>query len=351
MFFKFGVKMGLKNKATVGRATRNNRVRWEEGMKAAPLLDDNKILVPVGKRSWTKIIKKQRYLLLMVVSFVIWILIFRYVPLWGWVMAFQNYKPWLPITQQEWVGWRFFLEIFQDPHFYRAMKNTIAMSFLGFVIGFPLPIILALLLNELRTLRFKRTVQTISYLPYFVSWVVVASIVFRLLSPTDGIINQILLSLKLIDRPIAFMGEPKYFWWIVVLATVWKDLGWNSIIFLAAISGIDPQLYEAATIDGAGRFRKMWHVTLPGITPTIIVLLVMSIGHFINIGFERQFLLRTGPTRDVAEVIDLYILTYGLGAGRFSFGTAAGVFKSVVSLILLTFANWLSKKTTGYRVI
>lgn len=319
-------------------------------MKATPV-PERKILVPVGNKNWKKIIKRQRYLLLMVVSFIIWILIFRYIPLWGWVMAFQDYKPWLPITQQEWVGWKFFIEIFQDPVFYRAMRNTLAMSFLGFFIGFPLPIILALLLNELRNIKFRRTVQTISYLPYFVSWVVVASIVFRMLSPTDGIINQILLSLNLIDRPIAFMGEPQFFWWIVVFSTVWKEVGWNSIIFLAAISGIDPQLYEAATIDGAGRFRKMWHITLAGIMPTIIVLLVMSIGHLINIGFERQFLLRTGPTRDMAEVIDLYILTYGLGAGRFSFGTAAGVFKSVVSLILLTFANWLSKKTTGYRVI
>ena len=151
--------------------------------------------------------------------------------------------------------------------------------------------------------------------------------------------------------PIVFMAEPKYFWWIVVFSDIWKEIGWNTIIFLAAMAGIDPELYEAATIDGASRFRRMWHITLPGIMPTIIVILILATGNLINIGFERQFLLRTAATREVADVIDLFILTFGIGAGRFSFGTAAGIFKSVVSLTLLTFANWLSKKTAGYKVV
>ncbi|MFY9146909.1 MAG: ABC transporter permease subunit [Bacillota bacterium] len=287
---------------------------------------------------------------MMVFIFVVWVIIFRYVPLWGWLMAFQDYKPWKPITDQQWVGLQQFVELFKDRDFYRAMRNTLAMSFLGLAIGFPIPILLALLINELGNKRFKRIVQTVSYLPHFVSWVVIASIVFRILSPL-GVVNNILLSLGVIDQAIAFMGEPKYFWWIVVFTDLWKEMGWNSIVYLAAIAGISPELYEAATIDGAGRFRKMWHITLPGIMPTIVVLLVLSIGNIINIGFERQFLLRTASTRDVADVIDLYILNYGLGTGRYSFGTAAGVFKSVVSLVLLTLANSLSKKLTGYRVI
>ena len=302
------------------------------------------------KRSWLKLLSRQRYLIMMVVIFVVWVIIFRYVPLWGWLMAFQEYKPWKPITDQEWVGLKQFSELFRDRDFYRAMRNTLAMSFLGLAIGFPVPIVLALLINELKNQKFKRTVQTISYLPHFVSWVVIASIVFRILSPL-GVVNHVLQSLGIIDNPIAFMGEPKYFWWIVVFSDLWKEMGWNSIVYLAAMAGVSPELYEAATIDGAGRFRKMWHITLPGIMPTIIVLLVLSIGNLINIGFERQFLLRTASTRDVADVIDLYILNYGLGTGRFSFGTAAGVFKSAVSLVLLTFANWLSKRTTGYKVI
>jgi len=302
------------------------------------------------KKVWWTILKQQKYLFLMVITFVIWILIFKYIPLWGWTMAFQNYKPWKSFTQQEWVGFKYFIELFHDADFYRAMKNTIGISILSFIFGFPLPIILALFLNELRNLKFKRTVQTISYLPHFVSWVVVASIVFEMLSPS-GIVNRLLMSLKFINTPIVFMAEPKYFWWIVVFSDIWKEIGWNSIIFLAAMAGIDPELYEAATIDGASRFKKMWYVTIPGIMSTIIVILIICIGNFINIGFERQFLLRTAATREAADVIDLYILNYGLGAGRFSFGTAAGVFKSIVSLVLLTFANHFSKKTTGYKII
>jgi putative aldouronate transport system permease protein len=306
-------------------------------------------LVP-NKRNWRKTIARQKYLILMVITFVVWVIIFRYVPLWGWLMAFQDYKPWKSITDQQWVGLKQFIELFKDVDFYRSMRNTLAMSFLGLAFGFPIPIMLALLINEIKHPRFKRTVQTISYLPHFVSWVVIASIVFRVLSPL-GIVNEVLIRLGIIDNAIAFMGEPAYFWWIVVFTDLWKEMGWNSIVYLAAMAGVSPELHEAAIIDGAGRFKRMWYVTIPGIMPTIVVLLVLSIGNIINIGFERQFLLRTASTRDVADVIDLYILNYGIGTGRFSFGTAAGVFKSVVSLSLLTIANWLSRRTTGYKVI
>jgi putative aldouronate transport system permease protein len=306
-------------------------------------------LVP-NKRNLRKTIARQKYLILMVITFVVWVIIFRYVPLWGWLMAFQDYKPWKSITDQQWVGLKQFIELFKDVDFYRSMRNTLAMSFLGLAFGFPIPIMLALLINEIKHPRFKRTVQTISYLPHFVSWVVIASIVFRVLSPL-GIVNEVLIRLGIIDNAIAFMGEPAYFWWIVVFTDLWKEMGWNSIVYLAAMAGVSPELHEAAIIDGAGRFKRMWYVTIPGIMPTIVVLLVLSIGNIINIGFERQFLLRTASTRDVADVIDLYILNYGIGTGRFSFGTAAGVFKSVVSLSLLTIANWLSRRTTGYKVI
>lgn len=306
-------------------------------------------LVP-NKRNWRKTIARQKYLILMVITFVVWVIIFRYVPLWGWLMAFQDYKPWKSIADQQWVGLKQFIELFKDVDFYRSMRNTLAMSFLGLAFGFPIPIMLALLINEIKHPRFKRTVQTISYLPHFVSWVVIASIVFRVLSPL-GIVNEVLIRLGIIDSAIAFMGEPAYFWWIVVFTDLWKEMGWNSIVYLAAMAGVSPELHEAAIIDGAGRFKRMWYVTIPGIMPTIVVLLVLSIGNIINIGFERQFLLRTASTRDVADVIDLYILNYGIGTGRFSFGTAAGVFKSVVSLSLLTIANWLSRRTTGYKVI
>lgn len=320
-------------------------------MSVEPVADGHSLmpLVP-NKRNLRKTIARQKYLILMVITFVVWVIIFRYVPLWGWLMAFQDYKPWKSITDQQWVGLKQFIELFKDVDFYRSMRNTLAMSFLGLAFGFPIPIMLALLINEIKNPRFKRTVQTISYLPHFVSWVVIASIVFRVLSPL-GIVNEVLIRLGIIDNAIAFMGEPAYFWWIVVFTDLWKEMGWNSIVYLAAMAGVSPELHEAAIIDGAGRFKRMWYVTIPGIMPTIVVLLVLSIGNIINIGFERQFLLRTASTRDVADVIDLYILNYGIGTGRFSFGTAAGVFKSVVSLSLLTIANWLSRRTTGYKVI
>jgi len=297
-----------------------------------------------------KIIRRQKYLILMIFPFVVWLIIFRYIPLWGWITAFQNYKPGIPIFQQQWVGLKYFKEMFSDPEFYLVMRNTLAMSILGLIFGFPLPIILAILINEIRHNTFKRTVQTISYLPHFVSWVIVASIVHAMLAP-DGVVNYALLKLGLIKQPILFFGEPKYFWWIVVFSDIWKEVGWNTIIFLAAMTAINPELYEAAEVDGASRFRKIWHITLPGIMPTVIMILILSIGNIINIGFERQFLLRTSAVRNVSDVIDLYALDYGIRAGRFSFGTAAGIFKSVISLILLFSANKVSKKVTGHKIM
>ena len=285
----------------------------------------------------------------MILPFVIWLVIFRYLPLWGWITAFQNYKPGVPLFQQQWVGLKYFKEMFSDPEFYLVMRNTLAMSLLGLIFGFPLPILLALLINEIRNESFKRTVQTISYLPHFVSWVIVASIVHAMLAP-DGVVNYLLMQIGLIQEPILFLGEPRYFWWIVVFADLWKELGWNTIIYLAAIADVNPALYEAAEIDGAGRFKKMQYITLPCIMPVVTVILILSIGNIINIGYERQFLLRTPAVREVSEVIDLYALDYGIRAGRFSFGTAASMFKSVISLILVFSANQMSKRVSDYRI-
>jgi len=296
-----------------------------------------------------KIVSQQKYLIAMCLPFIIWIIIFAYVPLWGWTMAFQEYKPGLTFFEQKWVGFKHFIRLFNDSMFYLVLRNTVAMSVLGLIFGFTLPIILALLLNEIRNLTFKRTVQTISYLPHFVSWVVIASIVTEFLS-MNGPLNSFLISLGLLDEPVQFLIEPKLFWWIVVASDVWKELGWNSIIFLAAISSIDPELYEAATVDGAGRYAKMRHITLPGIMPTVVVILIMSIGNLINIGFEKQLLLGNPLVKEYSDVLDIYILNYGIGSGRYSLGTAAGMFKSLVSLILLTIANTISKKTTDIRI-
>jgi putative aldouronate transport system permease protein len=297
------------------------------------------------------VLARQKYLLLMSVPFMIWLFIFRYIPLWGWTMAFQQYRPGVAFMKQKWVGLKYFIEMFNDPQFYLVMRNTLVMSFLGLLIGFTLPIVLAIMINEVRSIAFKKTIQTISYLPHFVSWVIVASMFSKMLSTDNGAVNQLLMALGLIPKPVQFMAVPRYFWWIITFADLWKEIGWNSIIFLAAIAGIPQELYEAARVDGAGRFRSIWHITLPGILTTIMVILIMNIGHFINIGFEKQFLMRNNIVREYSDVLDIYILDRGINAARFAFGTAAGIFRSVVSVILIFAANSASRKTLGIRVI
>lgn len=292
----------------------------------------------------------QRYLLLMCLPFVIWVILFRYVPIWGWTMAFQHYKPHRTFAQQQWVGLAHFRELFRDPMFYQVMRNTLAMSFLSLICGYTLPIIFALLLNELRSGFFKRFIQTVSYLPHFVSWVIVAGMFYRLLGVGGGV-NEALLAMGIVDKPVLFFAKPEYFWGLVTSIDVWKEIGWNSIIFLAAIMAVDGQLYDAAAVDGAGRFRRMWHITLPGISPVIAIMLIMSIGNLINIGFEKQFLLGNNLVKEYSEVLDLYVLNYGIKLGRYSYGTAIGIFKSVVSIVLLFFANRVIRRISDDEVI
>jgi putative aldouronate transport system permease protein len=275
----------------------------------------------------------------MCIPFVVWLIIFRYIPIWGWVMGFQEFRPGQPI---KWVGFAQFIKLFQEPRFYLTLRNTIVMSLLNLVFGTIFAIAFALFLNEIKISSFKRTVQTISYLPYFVSWVIVASIFTKLLA-LSGPINEVLTHLKIVKEPISFFGKKEYFWWIHTGIWLWKNTGWNAIIYLAAISGINPEIYEAAKIDGAGRFRQMWHVTLPGMLPTIVVILIMNIGWLINIGFESQFLLNNYLVIENAEVLDLYVINYGIRLSRYSYGTAIGIFKSVVSIFLVILANRLAK--------
>ena len=304
----------------------------------------------LNKRKWKKMLFEQRYLMLMSFPFVIWLIIFRYFPLWGWTMAFQDYKPGVPFTAQHWVGFKYFAMMFKDPEFFRVMRNTLAMSFMSLLAGFTLPVILAIMLNEVMNNTFKRTIQTISYLPHFVSWVVVASL-FRQMLSVNGIVNHILMSLGILHESVQYLAEPHLFWIIVTIADIWKELGWNSIIFFAAIAGIPQELFEAATVDGAGRFKRILHITIPGIMPTLVVMLIMSIGNIINIGFERQYLMRNDLVRDFSDVLDLYILNAGVNSGRYAFGTAIGIFKSLVSIVLVFGANRLSRKSLGYKIV
>jgi len=299
---------------------------------------------------WRKIVQ-QRYLYLMTVPFVAWLVVFSYLPIWGWLMAFQDYKPGKSILAQEWVGLEHFVTLFRDPGFYLVLRNTLAMSVMGLVVGFTIPILFALLINEIRGSAFKRTIQTVSYLPHFVSWVVVAGLVTKMLAVEGGAVNELLMSLRLIEEPIQFLAKGEYFWSIVTLSDMWKETGWNSIIFLAAMAGIDQEQYEAATVDGASRWRKMWHITLPGIRPTFMVLLILSIGHLISIGFEKQFLLGNSVVSDYSRVLDLYALDYGLGMSRYSFGTAIGIFNSVVGIFLVLTANGIYRRIAKESII
>jgi len=303
------------------------------------------------KKSFWEEFLQQKYLYMMSIPFVILVIVFNYLPLWGWTMAFQHYKPALSFSEQQWVGFQNFAELFADERFHLVLRNTLAMSILGLIVGFVFPIMFAVLLNEVRLNYFKRTVQTITYLPHFVSWVVVAGIITKMLSIDGGIVNELLVHIGIIDKPIQFMAKGEYFWGIVVASDLWKEMGWNAIIFLAAIAGIDSQLYEAAKVDGAGRWRQIWHVTLPGIRPTILVLLILSIGHLTSIGFEKQFLLGNSLTVDYSEVLDLYALNYGIGMGRYSYGTAIGIFNSVISIILLLAANGIFKRFSNQSVM
>ncbi|MEK5437767.1 MULTISPECIES: ABC transporter permease [Paenibacillus] len=301
-------------------------------------------------RFWPTFIQ-QKYLYMMAFPFVLWAFVFNYLPLWGWTMAFQKYKPGKSFFDQKWVGLQYFRELFQDDQFFNALRNTLAMSIMGLLAGFIIPIIFAILLNELRLQFLKRFVQTVSYLPHFVSWVVAAGIITKMLSTDNGAVNDLLLSLHLISEPIQFMAKGHLFWGIVTASDVWKETGWNTIIYLAAISGIGPELYEAARVDGASRLQQVRNITLPGIQTTIIILLIISIGHLISIGFEKQFLLGNNLVRDYSQTLDLYALNYGLGMGRFSFGTAINIFNSVVSVILLFVANGIFKKITKESII
>ncbi len=308
-----------------------------------PRREDKKVQL-----NW-KEVKRQKTLLIWSAIFVIYGIIFYYIPLGGWIMAFQNYKPRTGLLHSQFVGLDKFKFLFSDSTFMEVIRNTFAMGILNLVTTFFMAILFAILLNELRSQFGKKAVQTISYLPHFLSWIIVTGILHDALSST-GIVNEILVKLNIIDSPISFFSIPELFWPIVAFANVWKETGWNAIIYLAAITSIDPSLYEAASIDGAGRWAKIKYITLPGIRPTIMILLLMNIGNVLNAGFEVQYLLRNGLIQNVANTIDIYVLTWGISQSDYSMGTAAGIFKSVVAILLIVIANYIAKRTGEERL-
>lgn len=272
----------------------------------------------------------------------VYFIVFKYLPMGGLIIAFQDYQPFLGITGSPWVGLKHFIRLFTEPTFLMLLKNTLILFAMNIIFFFPLPIILALMLNEVQSKWFKNAVQTMMYLPHFMSWVIIVSITYVFLNMDGGVVNEMLASLGF--NKISFLTAPEWLRTMYIGQIIWKELGWSTIIFLAAITVVDPQLYEAVEIDGGGRWRKTWHITLPAIRPIIITLLILKIGSTLDLGFEHMYLLLNSMNREVAEIFDTYIYTAGLKNGQLSFSTTVGLFKGLVGLILVMLSNKLAKK-------
>ena len=373
--------------------------------------------VGANKKGFWKTLSKQKMLVLMSVPFVLYIFLFRYVPLWGWKMAFHDfYRPssttfelakmektekvteivevtdlspqfnedgtpkldengeqiilyetrseekvkevpilgedGKPVYVNKFLGmFKWFAKLFSDSEFTLALRNTICMSLISTVLGYITAITLAVFMNEVKSIAIKRVVQTLSYLPHFLSWIIVTSLVANVLSTENGVINDMLMGMGIIKEPILFLSIKKYFWSIIGWTYVWKEVGWNTIVYLGAMTSVDPCLYEAAEIDGCGRLRKIWHITLPGIRPTIIIIMILSAGHVLDANFDMPYFLRNPMVEDVANTIDIYVLKYGFQRFNFSLATAAGIFKNFVNILLLLIANYAAKKFGEERLV
>jgi putative aldouronate transport system permease protein len=289
----------------------------------------------------------QLYLMLLLpISFFV---VFKYGPMYGVLIAFKDYNLFEGINKSPWVGLDVFKEIFRMDDFYLALRNTFMLNFLDLVFSFPAPIILALMLNELRIVWFKKMAQTILYLPHFISWIIIGGIITQVFATKSGLANEFLGRFGIQEIP--FLSD-KFYWLITYLFTgIWQSAGWGTILYLAALTGINKDLYEAAEVDGATRFKKMRHITLPGIKPTIIVLLILKLGEMVQIGFERPFVIGNITVREFSDVLSTFVYRMGLQNGDYSIATAVGLFQAVVGLIFILTSNYISKKTTGHGII
>ena len=290
---------------------------------------------------------RHRYLFALLAAALVWTIVFKYVPMYGVIIAFQKYRFWDGIWGSEWVGLHHFTRMFDGTtDFGRIFRNTVLISLYRLFWGFPAPIILALLLNEVRQRHFKRTVQTISYLPHFLSWVVLGGVIRSILSPSTGVVNSVITALG--GAEIHFLANIDWFVTVLISSGVWQQVGWGSIIFLAAIAGVDPQLHESAIVDGAGKLRQAWSITIPSIIPVIIIMFILRVGDILDAGFDQIFMLYNPAVYEVADIIDTYVYRVGLAELQYSFAAAVGLFKNVIGLILVVIVNRAAKSVGEY---
>lgn len=287
-------------------------------------------------------LKRDKWLYILLLPGLLYFLVFKYVPMWGILLAFKNYQPFTGFWNSEWVGFEHFRIFFSNPEFVMLLRNTLLLSLYNLIFFFPAPIVLSILLNEVRLAFFKRTVQTLIYVPHFISMVIVASMTYVFLTTQGGPVNALLF--KYTGTTIEFLATTEWFRPIIIIQSIWKECGWGTIIFLAALAAVDVEQYEAATIDGANRWRQIWHITLPAIRSTIIILLILRMGNILENGFEQIYLLLNPLNREVAEVFDTYVYMMGITQGAFSYSTAVGLFKSIIGVILVLGTNYLAKR-------
>src|SRR5690606_26703025 len=309
-----------------------------------PLQEKSKFQANI--EDWKLSFKKYKILYLLLIPFITWYILFQYKPMMGLIIAFQDYSVFKGIAGSEFVGFKNFIDFFGGDYFWRTFRNTLLIGVYGLIFAFPAPILLALLLNEVKNKYFRSTVQTLTYLPYFVSTVVVVGIVINFLSPSTGVVNMFIE--KLGFERIYFLTQPEYFRTIYILTMeIWKTIGYTAIVYIAAIAGVNPSLYEAATMDGASRIKQMFHITIPSILPTIMIMLILNIGNILSVGYEAIILLYQPSTYETADVISTYVYRAGLQNGQYDIATVADLFNAVVGLILVIGANKLSKKLTN----
>ena len=304
-----------------------------------------KVQTPKSGGKWAKLgkdILRDKWLYLLLLPGLVILIIFKYVPMIDLRIAFMEYNP-FDASANQWVGFGKFVELFKKPAFLKTLKNTVFISVLKMIIGFPLPIILALMMNEMRNLRFKKVSQTLMYLPYFISWVIMGGLIMNFLDPSTGVITSLIKTLTGQDMQV--LTDKNAFVPMLVISDLYKNTGWGTIIYFAALSGVDPQLYEAAQIDGAKRFKQLLHITIPAIMPTVIITLILNCNNILNAGFDQIFMLYSAPVYDVADIIDTYVYRLGIGKNDYALSTAAGMFKSVVALVLIVVVNQVAKKS------